>query len=204
MTKHLIDLPTEEEKAIEFVKTKTERVGRSGQVYNRVNHARLVAGCLILNGTHDKVLMISSTKHKDKWVLPKGGVEIDECDNFIKSALRETWEEAGVIGKILKKLPIVQDHRAAGGEIEGQFIPKSEYHFYEMVIGELASEWPEMELRQRKWCSYNEAKHELIKSNRPELVTILNDSNIFKNVTHLEFDPHSNNLLDNDVTIDDY
>lgn len=204
MTKHLIDLPSQEDKTVEFVKTATERVGRSGQVYNRANNARLVAGCLILNDTQDKVLMISSTKHKDRWVLPKGGVEIDECDNFVKSAQRETWEEAGVTGRILKKLPIVQDHRAAGGAVEGQFIPKSEYHFYEMAIEELAKEWPEMEMRDRKWCSYSEAKHELIKSKRPELVVALNDSSIIKDVTHLEFDLHSNNMLDNEVAKDDY
>lgn len=202
--KLLIDIPTHEDKDITFTKTQHERVGRSSQVYNRTNMARLVAGGLILNESHDKVLMISSTKHKDRWVLPKGGVELDESDNFIKSSLRETWEEAGVVGKILKKLPIVQDHRGEGSNIDGEFIPKAEYHFYEMEIVELAAEWPEMDQRQRKWCNYNEAKHELIKSKRPELIIALNDSDIFKNVIHLEYDEHSNKLLDTQINNDDY
>lgn len=79
-------------------------MGRSEQVYNKSTFARLVGGGVVLNKSHDKVLMISSTKHSDKWVLPKGGIEFDEANNFSLSALRETWEEAGVIGRILKKL----------------------------------------------------------------------------------------------------
>ncbi|GMM27873.1 polyphosphatase [Martiniozyma asiatica (nom. inval.)] len=205
-----------EERNINFFKTQTERKGRSEQVYNKFTYARLVGGCIVLNKTHDKVLMISSSKYKDRWVMPKGGIELDEADNFRKTAMRETWEEAGVIGRILKKLPVVLDHRFLNesqakdiGEkidlnVDGVSIPRSEFHFYEMEVEELCKAWPESHKRERKWCSYEEAKHELHKSNRPELLEALNDSEIEKNYVKLKYDEHSNLLLDAELEKDKY
>lgn len=48
------------------------------------------------NDTHDRlqVLLISSSKHPNEWILPKGGWESDET--LIECALREADEEAGV------------------------------------------------------------------------------------------------------------
>ena len=37
-----------------------------------------------------------------------------------------------------------------------------------------------MNKRQRRWCTYSEAKHELIKLKRPELVDALDLSSIIK------------------------
>lgn len=54
--------------------------------------------------------MVSSQAKKDRWVIPKGGVEIDEAMtgtgddaeevDYRESALRETWEEAGATGTL--------------------------------------------------------------------------------------------------------
>lgn len=126
--------------------------------------------------------------HPNKWVLPKGGIELDEGDDFVVTAVRETWEEAGCEGKISNKLPVVYDSRGEKAPVlpEGKdfdpkvVIPKTEFHFYEMIIDTLHSEWPETGTRNRRWCTYSEAKHELLKSKRPELVEALNLSNILK------------------------
>lgn len=40
-------------------------------------------------------LLVSSHNTKDKWVLPKGGWEVDETVE--EAAKRETFEEAGVV-----------------------------------------------------------------------------------------------------------
>lgn len=40
------------------------------------------------------ILLISSHNDQNKWVLPKGGWEIDESEE--EAALREAFEEAGV------------------------------------------------------------------------------------------------------------
>ncbi|GME75593.1 unnamed protein product [Ambrosiozyma monospora] len=206
-----------------FKKTDVAREGRSSQIYNKKTLARLVGGCIVLNKTYDKVLMISSSKHKSKWVFPKGGIELDELKNFKLTARRETWEEAGVVGKILRKLPVVEDHRfqkpakkesstsssSSSSSVDlrnedGVKIPRSEFHFYEMEITELCDKWPEGGSRERKWCSYEEAKHELHKSNRPELLSSLNSSRIKKNRVVVKIDEHSNHIQDAQPQTDNY
>ncbi|KAI5958728.1 uncharacterized protein KGF55_005726 [Candida pseudojiufengensis] len=164
------------------VKSTEARQGRDNQVYNEETGARIVAGCICLNESKDKVIMISSSKHKDKWILPKGGNEKDESE--LETAVRETWEEAGVEGIIIKKLPVVLDSRGSKAPIiKGDFnkiIPKSEFHFFELQVDQLNMNWPEMKKRDRRWCTYSEAKHELKKSNRIELVEALHQSSIIK------------------------
>lgn len=199
-----------------FLKTTKSREGRSTQVYNKKTYARLVAGCLVFNPGFNKVLMISSSKHKDKWIFPKGGIEFDEKDDFRKTARRETWEEAGVTGEIVRRLPTVEDHRFMKSKavnktfkgvdltVDGDRIPRSEFHFYEMKVLELSQVWPEHEKRQRKWCTYEEAKHELIRAKRPELLEALNTSKIAKNCTETKLDQHSSKFLDAEPLKDDY
>jgi diphosphoinositol-polyphosphate diphosphatase len=57
-------------------------------------HIRLVTGCVpILKG--GKILLVSASR-KAEWILPKGGWEMDET--LEESAIREVFEEAGVLG----------------------------------------------------------------------------------------------------------
>ncbi|KAI3403607.2 hypothetical protein KGF56_003652 [Candida oxycetoniae] len=164
------------------IKSTEARVGRNNQRYNDETGARIVAGCVCLNETKDKIIMITSSKNKGKWILPKGGNELDE--SLIETAVRETWEEAGIEGMVVKKLPVVLDSRGSKAPvIKGEFdkiIPKSEFHFFELSVNQLSMEWPEVKKRQRRWCTYSEAKHELVKSKRPELVSVLDSSSIVR------------------------
>lgn len=81
------------------------RHGRSTQRWlvdsnNSSKISRLVTGCVpILSG--GKILLVSASK-KNEWILPKGGWEIDE--DIEESAIRETFEEAGVIGVLGPRL----------------------------------------------------------------------------------------------------
>jgi diphosphoinositol-polyphosphate diphosphatase len=180
--------------SLKVSKTKTPRKGRDNQLYGSIDNARLVAGGIILDDHHEKVLMISSSKHQDKWIIPKGGIELDEADNFGKTALREVWEEAGAIVTIIKKLPVIKDHRI--GSTEPLDFPLCEFHFYQMKLLQLDIQWPESDHRLRRWCTYQEAKHELLKSKRPELLQALNDSDILKgDLEILEYDKN-NHLTD--------
>ena len=84
------------------------RHGRSGQRWIVDSHSnnviRLVTGCIpILKG--GKIMMVSASK-KNEWILPKGGWEMDE--DIEESAIRETYEEAGVIGVLGPKLSEIQ------------------------------------------------------------------------------------------------
>lgn len=151
------------------------------------NGARVVAGCICLDADKRKVVLILSSVHKGRWVLPKGGVEEDEAGEYMLTAVRETWEEAGVEGKILRKLSVIDDLRKNATVIKGDFdpsreVPKSQFHFYELIVDSLSSTWPESSTRQRRWCTYSEAKHELIKAKRPELLQALDESSIAKDM----------------------
>lgn len=174
-------------------RTVEARVGRKNQVYSERTGARIVAGCVCLNAEKDQVLMISSSAHKDKWILPKGGVESDE-PNYETAAQRETWEEAGCIGNIIQSLGTVEDMRPPkewNKEFRKQVDtdlgdtqeiishpPRSEFHFFELEITKLYEEFPESHKRQRKYFFYEQAKTELLKAKRPELLEALNRSSI--------------------------
>lgn len=155
------------------------REGRENQIYNPKTGARMVAGCVCLSLDATQVMMVLLLAHPGKWVLPKGGIERDEIDNYARAAERETWEEAGVTGRITLKLPVVFDLRKHAPVIKGDFdphtqVPKLEFHFFEMVVDKKADKWPESDKRQRRWCTYAEACHELTRAKRPELVEVLN------------------------------
>jgi diphosphoinositol-polyphosphate diphosphatase len=67
------------------------REGREFQRYHE-DGRRLVVGCMVRRG--EEVLMISSSKAPEKYIIPKGGWEQDET--LEEAAARETLEEAGV------------------------------------------------------------------------------------------------------------
>ncbi|KAG0227368.1 hypothetical protein BGW41_003841 [Actinomortierella wolfii] len=86
-----------------------------------------------------------------EWVLPKGGWETDESEE--EAAARETWEEAGAIGRITAHL----------GEYEHKLdkrtgVPDSIFIFFEMEVQRLEEKWPEMKKRERRWFTFEEAR----------------------------------------------
>lgn len=174
-------------------RTTKSRIGRENQVYSPKTGARIVAGCVCLSKDRKKVVMISSSADKNRWILPKGGVEIDEPD-YKLAALRETWEEAGCIGDIVANLGTIEDMRppkewntdiASFAKNTNEVIshpPRSEFHFYEMEVTELSESFPESGKRDRKWFNYQEAKKQLLHAKRPELLIALDRSGIEKDV----------------------
>lgn len=80
------------------------RHGRSTQRWlmdpNSPKVTRLVTGCVPIL-SEGRVMLVSASKKKE-WILPKGGWEMDE--EMEESAIRETFEEAGVMGILGPKL----------------------------------------------------------------------------------------------------
>ncbi|QLL35046.1 hypothetical protein HG536_0H04220 [Torulaspora globosa] len=174
-------------------RTEVSRVGRENQVYSKQTGARIVAGCVCLSKDRKHVLMISSSANRNRWIFPKGGVEIDEPD-YKLAARRETWEEAGCIGNIVASLGVIEDMRppkewnndiASFTDSNEEVIahpPRSEFHFYEMEVTELPDRYPECGKRDRKWFDYREAKELLLLAKRPELLTALDRSSVLKDI----------------------
>ncbi|CAB4255542.1 similar to Saccharomyces cerevisiae YOR163W DDP1 Polyphosphate phosphatase [Maudiozyma barnettii] len=182
----------------DITQSKVARVGRENQVYSEKSGARIVAGCVCLTTDHSKVLMINSSADRNKWIIPKGGVENDEVIvqsdgsiDYSKTAIRETWEESGCVGEIVAKLGFVEDMRPPKewnnnfkNEIHTDNVivhpPRSEFHIYEMQIVTLKDEFPEDHKRNRKLATFEEAQQDLINSQRPELLEALKRSSILK------------------------
>jgi len=65
---------------------------------------RMVTGCVpIVEG--GRILLVSASR-KSEWILPKGGWETDEL--MEESAIRECFEEAGVLGVLGPRLSEIE------------------------------------------------------------------------------------------------
>lgn len=62
-----------------------------------------------------QILLVSSSRHTDQWIVPGGGVEPEETHSV--AAMREVVEEAGVKGHIDRCLGVFQ--------ASAYFIPQS-------------------------------------------------------------------------------
>ncbi|KAG1444392.1 hypothetical protein G6F56_010317 [Rhizopus delemar] len=113
------------------------------------NQVRQVAGCIALDVMHRRVLLISSRKKKNTWVLPKGGWEKDETQQH--AAQRETWEEAGIKGKIIKPLGVFEEYTKKKHRL------KAHHWIFEMHIDEVVKKYPERKKRNRRWFTLDEA-----------------------------------------------
>lgn len=92
-----------------------------------------------------KVLIVTSTKNKDRWVLPKGGVEPDL--EYIENAAKETREEAGVAANLFDEV--------GRFECEGKEGWQLEVYYWGLFVSNV--DWEEYAIRRKEWVSVPEA-----------------------------------------------
>ncbi|UZJ57320.1 hypothetical protein CBS101457_006640 [Exobasidium rhododendri] len=121
-----------------------------------------------------QVCLVTSRKHKDQYVLPKGGVEDGESSR--EAAIREMWEEAGLrplrdedeVNKERDaKMTTITDHKPhkkspIDDSTKEGFVARATYEAHQIRVGQGQSEseleeWPEKDERERKWVSVQEA-----------------------------------------------
>ncbi|XP_028416339.1 diphosphoinositol polyphosphate phosphohydrolase 1-like [Dendronephthya gigantea] len=104
------------------------------------------AGCLCFRTeAENEVLLVSSSKTPDKWVVPSGGVEPDE--DFATAALREVAEEAGVKGNLGRFLGTFENDKR-----------KHRTAVYVLIVTEECEDWYEGKCgRVRKWFPVDSA-----------------------------------------------
>eukprot|EP00743_Colponemidia_sp_Colp-15_P009496 GILK01010384.1.p1 GENE.GILK01010384.1~~GILK01010384.1.p1 ORF type:complete len:165 (-),score=12.36 GILK01010384.1:241-735(-) len=96
-----------------------------------------------------EILLIQSRKHKDRWIVPAGGVEEGETNDV--AATRETIEEAGVTGSLGIHLGAFEDAQN-----------RSISAMYALEVKEELSDWEEgRKGRERRWFSFKDALQEI-------------------------------------------
>ncbi|VFQ74369.1 unnamed protein product [Cuscuta campestris] len=111
-----------------------------------------------------EVLVISPQRKGKGMLFPKGGWEMDET--METAALRETIEEAGVVGDLEGKLGTWNfGSKRSGIACEG--------HMFPLLVKEELDCWPEKNIRQRIWISIGEAREVCEKGWMVEAVELL-------------------------------
>jgi len=110
---------------------------------NDVPRPRVVCCAIPIARQAGQVLIITSRKRPEYWVLPKGGWE--PTDKTLEAAAaREAYEEAGVRGVITRYIQTIPTQTAT-------------FHFYELDVTALEEQWAECKERRREWVSWAEA-----------------------------------------------
>lgn len=112
-------------------------------------------------GATVEVLLVKSTSGR-KWVFPKGGIEPNLSAQ--QNAVKECWEEAGVIGHIGDCISMYS--------FEKDGVKQHVTMFAMECIAELTV-YPESEIRERKWVAVGEAEKLLGRQLRDVLDTWL-------------------------------
>lgn len=99
---------------------------------------------LVGQGAALRVVLITSRETR-RWVIPKGWIEPNEPPH--RSAAREAFEEAGLIGE--------PDHDPLGGYAYPKRLPRggavtTEVVVYRFRVARLLRDWPERHQRERR------------------------------------------------------
>lgn len=101
----------------------------------------------LLDGEHVDVVLITSRATGD-WIFPKGVIDPGETPE--STAVRETEEEAGVVGALTGgPLGSYQQEKWGGLAI---------VEIYPLLVDEILDEWDEQDARQRVTVAVDEAK----------------------------------------------
>ncbi|XP_034019417.1 diphosphoinositol polyphosphate phosphohydrolase NUDT4B [Thalassophryne amazonica] len=106
------------------------------------------AACLCFkNEREEEVLLISSSRYPDQWIVPGGGMEPEEEPSG--AAVREVLEEAGVKGKLGRLLGVFEHNQDR----------KHRTYVYVLTVTETLDAWEDSVNigRKREWFTVEEA-----------------------------------------------
>ena len=117
------------------------------------------AGSIVVrtDGKEPQVLLVTAKRNRKNWIFPKGHIERGETPE--EAALRETKEEAGVVGKLI----------GPAGVLEYGFLGAKARVEYFLVRFKREAGPPE-DGRERTWCRLEEALERLNYKNTRKLL----------------------------------
>ncbi len=86
--------------------------------------------------------LITSAK-RGRWIFPKGIIEKDET--YVEAALKEAHEEAGLRGRIVGEPLGTYEYAKWGTKLDVTVVL--------MEVTEVDDDWPEANIRKRKWAT---------------------------------------------------
>lgn len=98
-----------------------------------------------------EVLLITSIKKK-KWIIPKGYIEFNLTP--FESAKKEAFEEAGIMGS--------NETIELGSFAINKSIGKQNIKVFSLEVIKILDDYPEKNLRKRKWFSLKEAASDIV------------------------------------------
>ncbi|MGH0120831.1 UNVERIFIED_CONTAM: hypothetical protein FKN15_069657 [Acipenser sinensis] len=120
------------------------------------------AACLCFkNEREEEVLLVSSSRHPDQWIVPGGGMEPEEEPGG--AAVREVYEEAGVKGKLGRLLGVFEAGvKGKLGRLLGVFENQDRKHrtyVYILTVTETLEDWEDSVNigRKREWFKIEDA-----------------------------------------------
>lgn len=105
------------------------------------------AACLCFRSeSEEEVLLVSSSRHPDRWIVPGGGMEPEEEPSV--AAVREVCEEAGVKGTLGRLVGIFENQER-----------KHRTYVYVLIVTEVLEDWEDSVNigRKREWFKVEEA-----------------------------------------------
>lgn len=105
------------------------------------------AACLCFRSeSEEEVLLVSSSRHPDRWIVPGGGMEPEEEPGV--AAVREVCEEAGVKGTLGRLVGIFENQER-----------KHRTYVYVLIVTEVLEDWEDSVNigRKREWFKIEDA-----------------------------------------------
>ncbi|XP_072291529.1 nudix (nucleoside diphosphate linked moiety X)-type motif 4a [Eucyclogobius newberryi] len=142
------------------------------RTYDGEGYKRRAACLCFKNEKEEEVLLVSSSRHPEQWIVPGGGMEPEEepCG----AAVREVFEEAGVKGELGRLVGIFEHNKN-----------RKRTYVYILIVTETLENWEDSVNigRKRKWFKVDEAIREL-QSYRPDHAEYLRTLVSHCNPTH--------------------
>jgi len=129
-----------------MVKEKPNQV----RIYDKDGFRRRAACICVRSDAESEVLLVTSSRNINHWIVPGGGV--DPGEEPAVTAVREVLEEAGVVGNLGRSLGVFESREH-----------KHRTEVFVMTVTEELEEWEDSRTigRVRKWFNIDDALEKL-------------------------------------------
>jgi len=115
-------------------------------------------------------MLLVTSRARGRWVFPKGRRNNGEAQ--VTTAEREAFEEAGVGGNILADFAMTA---VVTRKISDEHIERMPVTYFPLRVGKIADEWPEREMRRRRWFTIDAALKNVDRTDVGKVVALFAD-----------------------------